>query len=141
MLQHNPQDDYSTYLQEEKEQKQHPLYRKDENAEAVFMHHNLVKLSPVEMVDWTKANKGSRMWGDKASTIDRFKVDFEKSVWEELLWVACDYGDSLVNWNEDICASLMDHWGNILAKEALEELRSAFGVNKHRVAVEKQGGS
>lgn len=139
MMQHNPIDDYSTYLQEEKEKKEHPLYRKDETAEVVFMHHNLIKLSPVEMVDWIAENQGSRMWGDKENTMNRFKgEDLERSVWEALLWVGCEYGDSLVNWNEGVCEGLMAHWAGIVAKEAEEEVRKFFGVNRHVIEMEKK---
>ncbi|KAI9642367.1 mannosyltransferase [Ciborinia camelliae] len=134
MMQHNPEDDYSTYLREEKEKKEHPLYRKEDTAEVVFMHHNLIKLSPVEMMDWIKENKGSRMWGDKASTLNKFQGrDLEKDIWEEVLWVGCDYGDSLVHWNQEVCEGLMGHWAGIMATEAEAEVRMMFGVNKHMV--------
>ncbi|KAA8570206.1 hypothetical protein EYC84_002525 [Monilinia fructicola] len=103
MMQHDPQADYSTYLKEEREEREHLVFRKDKTAEVVFMHHNLIKLSPVEMVDWIKKNVGMRMWGPKEDTIRKFKEDLERAVWEELLWVACEYGDSLVNWNEEVC--------------------------------------
>ncbi|KAJ8059079.1 hypothetical protein OCU04_012055 [Sclerotinia nivalis] len=143
MVQHNPSDDYSTYLQEKKKGKEHPLFRKEDpehRPEVVFMHHNIIKLSPVEMMTWIgKAeNKKSRMWGDKQSTIERFKVDLEKNVWENVLWVACQWGDSLVNWNKGVCEGLMEHWGGIVAKEAEEDARKLFGVNKHMAGMENK---
>ncbi|APA08959.1 hypothetical protein SS1G_02803 [Sclerotinia sclerotiorum 1980 UF-70] len=143
MVQHNPSNDYSTYLQEEKTGKEHPLFRIDDpehRPEVVFMHHNIIKLSPVEMMIWIgKAeNKKSRMWGDRQSTIDRFKVDLEKNVWENVLWVACQWGDSLVNWNEGVCEGLMEHWAGIVAREAEEDVRKLFGVNKNSVVIENK---
>ncbi|KAG4033307.1 hypothetical protein MFRU_005g03190 [Monilinia fructicola] len=138
MMQHDPQADYSTYLKEEREEREHLVFRKDKTAEVVFMHHNLIKLSPVEMVDWIKKNVGMRMWGPKEDTIRKFKEDLERAVWEELLWVACEYGDSLVNWNEEVCEGLMGHWGEIVAKEAYGEVRRKFGVNKHTAEEEKK---
>ncbi|CCD56913.1 hypothetical protein QC760_003965 [Botrytis cinerea] len=139
MMQHNPSDDYSTYLQEEKEKKEHPVWRKDVDAEVVFMHHNLIKLSPVEMISWIAKNKGSRMWGNKESTMKTFKgQDLEKTVWEELLWVGCQGGESLVNWTEEVCEGLMGHWGGIVAREAEEEIRKMFGVNKQAATKDKK---
>ncbi|THV51591.1 hypothetical protein BGAL_0105g00050 [Botrytis galanthina] len=139
MMQHNPSDDYSEYLREETEQKEHPVYRKDKDAEIVFMHHNLIKLSPVEMIDWIAKNKGSRMWGNKESTMKTFKGhDLEKTTWEEVLWVGCQYGESLVNWTEDVCEGLMVHWGGIVAREAEEEVRKMFRVNKQAATKEKK---
>lgn len=143
MVQHNPSNDYSTYLEEEKTGKEHPLFRIDDpehRPEVVFMHHNIIKLSPVEMMIWIgKAeNKKSRMWGDRQSTIDRFKVDLEKNVWENVLWVACQWGDSLVNWNEGVCEGLMEHWAGIVAREAEEDVRKLFGVNKNSVVIENK---
>ncbi|CAD6445945.1 74bfba49-9e62-4ca1-9fdd-22ac9a6975cd [Sclerotinia trifoliorum] len=143
MVQHNPSDDYSTYLQEEKKGEDHPLFRIDDpkhRPEVVFMHHNIIKLSPVEMMIWIgKAeNKKSRMWGDRQSTIDRFKVDLEKKVWENVLWVACQWGDSLVNWDEGVCEGLMEHWAGVMSREAEEDVRKLFGVNKHTLGEENK---
>ncbi|QSZ32368.1 hypothetical protein DSL72_001942 [Monilinia vaccinii-corymbosi] len=119
MTQQNPQDDYSTYRQEREHE--HALFRDDDAPDAVFLHHNLVKLSPVEMVAWVRANPGRRMWGGKKGTVARFGVDLEGAVWEELVRVACGYGDGLVGWNQDVCGVLMENWRGIVWKEALEE--------------------
>ncbi|KAM3087029.1 mannosyltransferase [Clarireedia jacksonii] len=126
MTQHNPSDDWTLSRKEETR----PLYRLTEGAEVVFMHHNLIKLTPVEMVEWTEKMRANdnvrRMWSDKADTIREFGRDLEGEVWDELLYVGCEFGEILAGWNESVCEKLKAYWGDIVSKEAGDAVRFRF---------------
>ncbi|PQE16174.1 alpha-12-mannosyltransferase (Mnn2) protein [Rutstroemia sp. NJR-2017a BVV2] len=117
MTQHNPTDDWTLSRGEEKR----PLFRLTDKAEAVFVHHNLIKLSPVEMAKWTDEMRENyyvrRMWGDREETLKVFGRDLESEVWDELLYVGCEFGEALVGWTESVCEKLKAYWGDVVSKE------------------------
>jgi alpha 1,2-mannosyltransferase len=117
MTQHNPTDDWTLSRGEETR----PLFRLTDKAEVVFVHHNLIKLSPVEMAKWTdemRENYGvRRMWGDREETLKVFGRDLESEVWDELVYVGCEFGQALVGWTESVCEKLKAYWGDVVSKE------------------------
>jgi alpha 1,2-mannosyltransferase len=59
------------------------------------VHHNIVKLDPEKLfehplVKMKEGEKGRRLWGTKANTVEAFGRDLEKVVWEEVKVVACE---------------------------------------------------
>lgn len=126
MTQHNPSDDWTL----SREEKTRPLFRSTDGAETVFMHHNIIKLTPVEMADWTEKMRAKdnvrRLWSDKKDTVKEFGRDLEGEVWDELIYVGCEFGETLVGWSESVCEKLKAYWADVVAKEAGDEVRSRF---------------
>jgi alpha 1,2-mannosyltransferase len=130
MVQHNPTDDWTLSRAEETR----PLYRLTEGAEVVFVHHNLIKLSPVEMVKWTEEMRANdnvrRMWDDKEKTIRIFGRDVEEEIWDELLYVGCEFGDTLIGWSESVCVKLKAYWRDVISKEAGDAAKAKHTKNQ-----------
>lgn len=69
-------------------------------ATPMFVHHNIVKLDPEKLfehrlVTVKEGEKGRRLWGTKADTVEAFGRDLEKVVWEEVKIVACEISPEL----------------------------------------------
>lgn len=75
-----------------------PTSRNTQNAQIVFLHANRVKMNPAEVLERLDFFHGrQRMWGSREKTIERFGRDIEAEVWEEVIEVACRWGDVLVD--------------------------------------------
>lgn len=89
-------------------------FRKEVKPRVAFIHQNAVKLNPKGLVGRLDSK---RMWGTKSETIEKFGYDLEAELWQEIIFVACEYGEGLW-WNAgSVCKGVKKLWNGILMKE------------------------
>lgn len=131
-----------------------PTSRNNPDAKLVFLHANRIKLHPAEVLERLDDFHGrGRMWGAKEKTIQRFGRDLEAEIWEQVIEVACRYGDTLLleegegegeegkqNSKEKVCEDLRRFWWGILGAEEVEEKVRSAGEEDRRKVVRGNGG-
>lgn len=86
-----------------------------EQPRPLTVHHNYPKPDPVELLGLEGAaiNQATgafhRLLGSKELTEQRFGRDFEREIWEEMRYIACDIGDKFQHW--DVIPSTNDRRG------------------------------
>ncbi|QSZ33029.1 hypothetical protein DSL72_002614 [Monilinia vaccinii-corymbosi] len=101
-----------------------PTSRSRDDAKIVLLHCNRVKMHPADVLKRLDDYHGKRrMWGSREKTVKKFGRDIEAEVWEEVIEVACKYGDTLVGVNDKgkVCEDLRRFWWRILMEEELED--------------------
>lgn len=133
-----------------------PTLRNDPDAKIVFLHANRIKLHPAEVLERLDDFHGrGRMWGAKEKTMQRFGRDLEAEIWEEVIEVACRFGDTLLLdggegegegeeekqvSKEKVCEDLRRFWWGIIAAEEVEERVRSAGEKDRRELVRGEGG-
>ncbi|TGO37710.1 hypothetical protein BHYA_0091g00310 [Botrytis hyacinthi] len=133
-----------------------PTLRNNPDAKIVFLHANRIKLHPAEVLERLDDFHGrGRMWGAKEKTIQRFGRDLEAEIWEEVIEVACRFGDTLLLdggegerdgeeekqvSKEKVCEDLRRFWWGIIAAEEVEERVRSAGEKDRREMVKGKGG-
>ncbi|KAA8564812.1 hypothetical protein EYC84_010583 [Monilinia fructicola] len=117
-----------------------PTSRNRQDAQIVFLHCNRVKMNPSEVLARLDDFHGrQRMWGSRGKTVERFGRDIEAEVWEEVIEVACRYGETLVGVDdkERVCEDLRRFWWHVLMEEELEDriLSSKKGDSGEKVDI------
>lgn len=111
MTQHDPFDDYKRELTSSDS----VVYRRTPDAKVVFVHHNILKLNPQNLLQHLDLQ---RIWGSKDTTVAKFGHDLEAAVWEEVIYVGCEIGPALREWKrQDVCEELKFFWNAVLSKE------------------------
>ncbi len=84
-----------------------------------FLHANMPKMNLGHMVDEgeliTEAGEPRRLWGPKESQIKVFGQDIERSVWHEMIDMACALQKVLNDWQgrERVCDRGREHWDKL----------------------------
>ncbi|KAF2258775.1 nucleotide-diphospho-sugar transferase [Lojkania enalia] len=95
MVQYTPSDDFEAFYDIPSHLHKNKAWIPiEDNIKPFFVHHNLVKLRPLKMLDDGYPShfngKFQRMWGDDAKPrIEFFGRDLEKDVWESIIDEAC----------------------------------------------------
>lgn len=89
-----------------------------------FLHAQTYKLDPATFLLTWRKEIGTRMWGSAEEVEVRFNGrDVEKEVWNEILWVACEYRGRFRSWREGSSRGL----GKNVCKEAKKIHTELFG--------------
>lgn len=112
--QHHPYDDWLITAQNVSALHPDRLMLKDIPVpRTLFIHGNLPKNDAVALMDWSIPNdwddqlfcnhgKGNphRQWGSKEFTLFHYGYDAEKSMWDQMRWLACEHESGVKRWRE-----------------------------------------
>lgn len=118
----------------------------------LFVHCNLPKLDPYLLLDWPRITPGwthalrcdngtgpvHRLYGPPELTIQKFGYDFEKSIWNAFVWMACKHEKAFVVWTaeswfrpnprHDICEAVQALWDEHFPGERWSREPPAFSI-------------
>ncbi|KAJ6144889.1 hypothetical protein N7470_008784 [Penicillium chermesinum] len=103
-----------------------------------FIHANYPKFNPGDNIfglSWETAptvntdGSDSRAWTAPPETIQRFGYDIEKSYWEEIKWVTCNYENFFKSWKQKagLCEKVKDYWKNVFAEPHADDPKFTQG--------------
>lgn len=94
----------------------HPNHQMLQNApmpRILFVHGNLPKNDAVSLMDWHipkdwddqlfcdhGTGSAHRQWGPKEFTLYHYGYDAEKSMWDQMRWLACEHESGVKRWKE-----------------------------------------
>ncbi|KAJ6037066.1 hypothetical protein N7540_001345 [Penicillium herquei] len=92
-----------------------------------FIHANYPKFNPGDNVFGTgwettptlkEDGSDSRAWTAPLDTVQRFGYDIEKSYWEEIKWVTCNYESLFKSWQQKsgLCQKVEEYWSHVFAE-------------------------
>ena len=107
MVQHDPYDDYRARVLGESLQGQGPR--------RAFLHSSRHKLNAGRLPQTWKKEINQRMWGPPEAMVEKFGMDVEKAVWDEILYTACDITYVFQDWKgrADVCEDVRRVYENM----------------------------